>query len=562
MGTREDMARLLDLYLNSSGSRRTFLRSALAAGGLAALAPPAAAAGDQAHPGSSAPRGDQIPLADETTWASSPVRFAWVDFAEPTAIDPAVAQDSSSFSVTHNVYDTLYDIDLAKLQLVPSLAADYALSEDGKTYTFTLREGVQFHSGNDFTTADVKATLDRMKAINQGQTFLIANVTAVTVVDPKTVAVATAEPDPFLPAHLAKIGIVSAKTVAANVQGDDQARGYFAEHADGTGPYKLENWEKGAQITLAKNGAWWRGWQPGSIDTVDFRWSGEASTRVQMLERGEADLIAWIPVPEAIRVGKSPGFTLVPWQTFVLDPCLFLNTKTPPTDNVKLRQALAAAFDYQAVVDYNQGYATIPTGPMPPDAPGGAQDLPPFKQDLAKAKQLLQESGLDPTQLVLNFVVPSGFAEFAFGATVLQASVKDLGITVKISEMPWAQMLQLYSQDKPDAHITDFAQGGTPLDPIQFLAPFYVTGAEYNMAKYSNPDVDAMIAKATTTIDEAERNQLLAAVQHQVVADAANIWGCRPQTLDAVPERVVGYQFDPTDAFWATRFYLIRIKQA
>src|SRR5262249_38977456 len=141
-------------------------------------------------------------------------------------------------------------------------------SQDGKTYTFTLRQGVKFHGGNDFTADDVKATLDRVKAINQGPSFLITNVTNVTVVDPKTVTIATDAPDPFLPAHLVKIGIVSAKTIAANVKDNDNARAYFAENADGTGPYQLKSWDKGSQINLVKNQVWWKGWQPGSIDEI------------------------------------------------------------------------------------------------------------------------------------------------------------------------------------------------------------------------------------------------------------------------------------------------------
>lgn len=555
MDRREAMARALDSYLKGGVSRRALLRAGLAAGGLAAIAPLAGEAAVGNHP-------VNVPAADQNvTWAQAPVKFVWVDYAEPTSIDPALVQDTNSFSFARNVYEPLIEIDPAKLQLIPALATAWKLSDDGKTYTFTLRDGIKFHGGNDFTADDVKATIARVKAINQGPASLIANVDDVTVVDPKTVTMTTAAPDPFLPAHLVKIGIVSAKTIAARAQGNDNARAWFAENADGTGPYKMASYEKGTQITLAKNAGWWRGWQPGSIDEVDFRWAGETSTRVQMLERGEADLIAWVPAAEAARVGKSPGFTLVPWKTFDTDPALYINTKKAPTDNVKFRQALAAAFNYQAMIDYNQGYATVPTGPVPPDFPGGAQDLPPFAQNLDTAKQLLKESGVDATSTQLDFVVPSSFASFAFGATVFQDSAKQLGIKVNIQEMPWAQMLDLYKSQTDAPHLTDFAQSPFGLDPIQFVAQFYVTGAVYNMSNYSNPDVDAMVAQAKTTIDEAARNKLLAAVQHTVRDDAVCVWGCRPQTLDAVPDHVTGYVMDPTDYRWATKFYLIRMKQ-
>ena len=304
----------------------------------------------------------------------------------------------------------------------------------------------------------------------------------------------TAEPDPFLPAHLVKVGIVSAQTIAANAQGDDNARAYFADNADGTGPYKLESWEKGSQINLVKNAEWWRGWEPGSIDEIAFRWAGETSTRVQMLERGEADLIGWVPPAEAQRVGQMARFTLVPWQTFDTDPAIYINTKKPPTDNVNLRQALAAAFDYQAMIDYNQGFASTPTGPVPADFPGGAQDLTPFVRDLEKAKQLLQRVGTRP-HVSVDSSCPSSFASFSFGATVLQESVKELGITVNIPEMPWAQMLELYkSADEASPHLTDFAQSPVRArsDPVRRPVLRH-RRAVYNMAKYSNPEVDAMV---------------------------------------------------------------------
>jgi peptide/nickel transport system substrate-binding protein len=556
MDIRDEMRSSLRRYLEGYRSRRSVLRAGAVAGGLAAGAPFVAAA---APGGTSRPQ--RALTQAEPTWAEAPVRFVWVDTAEPTSIDPALVQDTSSFSVTRNVYEPLIEIDPATLELIPALAESWEISEDGTTYTFTLREGVTFHSGNAFTADDVAATFTRLQAINQGPSFLVANVTDVTAVDPRTVTLTTEAPDPFLPAHLVKIGIVSGQTVAANPDDDGNARAWFADNADGTGPYSLAGYERGTRILLAKNEGWWRGWEPGSIDEIAFLWAAETSTRVQMLERGEADLVGWIPPAEAQRVGNLEGFTLVAWDTFDTDPSVYINTQKAPTDNAQFRQALAAAFDYQAFIDYNQGFATTPTGPVPPDFPGGAQDLEPFTQDLEQAQQLLADSGVDVAGLELDFVVPSGYASFAFGATVLQDAASQLGINVGVREMPWAQMLELYKNPPEAAHFTSFAQSPFSVDPIQFVAQFYKTGAVYNMAAYSNPEVDAMIETASTTIDEAERNEILAEVQRTVRNDAVNIWACRPQTLDAVPNHVHDYVMDPTDYRWATKFYLIRIAQ-
>ena len=539
--------------LHHSTSRRALLKGSVAAGAMAVGSLPVA-------------HGARYPVSraaaqDDTTWAEAPVRFTWVDIAEPTSIDPAVVQDTAGFSFSRNVYEPLFEIDPAQLQLIPALATDYTVSEDGLTYTFALRQAVTFHSGNPFTAADVKATIDRLMTINQGPAFLLTAGTVVTVVDPQTVSFTTPQPDPFLVAHLVKIGIVSAQTIAATPDDDGTARTWFQDNADGTGPYMLGGFDRGTRITLTKNPSWWRGWQPGSIDEIAFLWAPETSTRVQMLESGEADLIAWTPPTEAQRVGTSEGFSLVTWSTFDTDPAIYINTQKAPTDNVAFRQALAAAFNYQALIDYNQGFAVTPAGPVPLDFPGGAPDLTPFTQDLDRARQLLTESGIDPGSVELDFVVPAGTASFAFAATVLQDSASQLGITINVQEMPWAQMLELYRNPPEAANFTSFAQSPFGLDPIQFVAQFFRTGAVYNMAAYSNPDIDAMIAQASTTVDEAERNAVLVEVQHRVVTEAVNIWSCRPQTLDAVPDHVRGYVMDPTDYRWATKFYPIRLAQ-
>lgn len=539
--------------LHESTSRRALLKGSVAAGAVAFGSLPVAQ-------GALGPV-SRAAAQDDTTWAEAPVQFTWVDIAEPTSIDPAVVQDTTSFSFSRNVYEPLFEIDPAQLQLIPALATDYTVSEDGLTYTFTLRQGVTFHSGNPFTADDVKATIDRLMTINQGPAFLVTAGTVVTVVAPQTVTFTTPQPDPFLVAHLVKIGIVSAQAIAANPDDDGTARTWFQDNADGTGPYMLGGYERGTRITLAKNPSWWRGWQPGSIDEIAFLWAPETSTRVQMLESGEADLIAWTPPTEAQRVGTSEGFSLVTWSTFDTDPAIYINTQKAPTDNVAFRQALAAAFNYQAFVDYNQGFAVTPAGPVPSDFPGGAPDLTPFTQDLDRARQLLTESGIDPGSVELDFVVPAGTASFAFAATVLQDSASQLGITINVQEMPWAQMLELYRNPPEAANFTSFAQSPFGLDPIQFISQFYKTGAVYNMAAYTNPDIDAMIAQASATVDEVERNAILVEVQHRVVTEAANIWSCRPQTLDAVPDHVRGYVMDPTDYRWATKFYPIRIAQ-
>jgi peptide/nickel transport system substrate-binding protein len=311
-----------------------------------------------------------------------------------------------------------------------------------------------------------------------------------------------------------------------------------------------------------ENADWWFGWEPGSVDQVIFKWAAESTTRVQMLERGEADLVGWLPPQDVVRVAQQPGFQLLEWTTFDTNPAIFLNTTKPPLDNVKVRQALTYAFDYQAIIDFYEGYGTTPGGPVPADFPGaGVPGFEPFAMDLERAQQLLQESGVDAAGTTLSFIVPSGFADFLFGATVLQNGASQLGFEVEITEVPWAQMLELYKSDETAAHLTDFAQTPYSLDPIQYLRPFYYSDGFYNMCKYANPTVDGLIDEASVTVDETQRQQLLAQAQQTIRDDAVCIWGCTPRLVDAVPDYIVGYHMDITDYRWATKFYPIRVKK-
>jgi len=422
---------------------------------------------------------------------------------------------------------------------------------------------VRFHDGTAFDANAVKVSIERMLGIGQGSSFLIDKVSGVSADDPMTVTITTNALDPLMLAHLVKIGIVSPAAVDQNKTTDDPwAREWFAENTAGSGPYRLVSWERGARLTLEKNQDWWFGWQPGSIDEVIFQWAGESATRAQMLERGDADLVGWLTPNDVLRIAEQPGFQLVEWQTFDTNPGIFLNTKKPPLDNLNVRQALTAAFDYQAVIDFYQGYGSTPGGPVPADFPGaGAEGFEPFKQNLDKAKQLLQGSGVDPGATPLTFIVPAGQAEFLFGATVLQETAKQLGFGVEITEVPWAQMLELYKDDDTAGHLTDFALTPYTLDPIQYLRPFYYGGGFYNMCKYDNPAVNQLIDEASMTADPDARQQLLAQAQTIIRDDAVCIWACTPRLLDAVPDHVVGYQMDITDYRWATKFYPIRIKK-
>jgi peptide/nickel transport system substrate-binding protein len=235
-------------------------------------------------------------------------------------------------------------------------------------------------------------------------------------------------------------------------------------------------------------------------------------------------------------------------------------TLKPPFDKKEMRQAMQYAFDYKAMIDYYQGHAVTPTGPIPPDYAGGAKDLQPFQQDLTRARDLIRQAAVDAGSLQLDFALAgAGGDQFEAGATILQDALNTLGIKMNIRKMPYSQWTELYTRPETAPNITDLIQSPFTLDPTQFLA-FYYPDNFFNMARWSNPEIVAAIDKIKVTLDARDRDAQLLDVQHKIREEAPCVWGCRPKTLVAVPNYVDGYVMQSTDYRWSMNFKTIRIK--
>ena len=487
-------------------------------------------------------------------WQESPVVFIYADPSPPISIDPAIANLDYDFNVTRNVYEGLTTYSPQELTLEPALATSW--TQDGNTWTFTLRQGVKFHDGTDFTAEDVKVSIERMLALNQGATYLIQTVTSVEVVDDYTVRIATQNPDAFLPANLAHIGIVSADAVRAHEVDGDWAQAWFAENAAGTGPYALAEYRPPEQTVLHRFEDWWGGWEPGSIDEAVIRYVGETASRAQALERGDIDFANYLPLDDVLRIGNARGFHLVTGYEPYSFPAIYLNTQKAPTSDIDVRRAIRLAFSYDTMNQYYQGYSVTPRGPIPDYIPGSTEaELPEVRQDIEAAKALM--AGRRET---IRCIVPANNADFAVAATVLQASLAEIGIDVVLDTMPFAQMLQAYESPDTQPHCTMYGNANISPDPTAFLQAHFYTSGYYNKALLNDPEVDNLTEMAKQTFDEAVRTELLAEAQRRIVAAEPVIWTARPLLVYAVPDHVHGFEVDAAD-YRIIRLKDIRISQ-
>lgn len=484
-----------------------------------------------------------------SAFADDASTFVYADAGEPSTIDPAKANVNWEFTVTRNIYDRLVDFDLSDpSKLLPALATEW--KQDGKVWTFKLRDGVTFHDGTAFDANDVKATLDRLLKIGQGQSYLVDDIASVTVVDPKTVKIETKAPTVFLASNLSRIEMLSDEDIAKHK--DDLGQAWFNENANGTGPYEFVSWTRGTQIELKRNDKWWGKFPEKPFDRVLDRFVTDGANRARGLEGGEFDLANFVPLDEALRIGTSSGFHLVEGNNLWAWPAIYLNMDLAPTNNKDFREALVKAFDYNAMVQSFQGKAEVGRGPVPSWFPGSPEkEEAEIKTDLDGAKAALAKSGLANAKMKCS--VPAGFPEFRFAATVLQSSAQQLGVTVEIEEQPFVEAITAIKSDKSNCFVLGNANL-SPSDATKFFSAHYLKGGFYNSGKFFDQTLQDLVAKLPTISDAVERGKLLKQAADIVVDSHYIIWTARPKTVVPEPDRIGGYRIDPAEyinaRFW------------
>ena len=484
-------------------------------------------------------------LAVSAAPALAQTTFVYADTSEPSTIDPAKANANWEFTITRNVFDRLLNFDLDDpATLLPALATEW--SQDGTTWTFKLRDGVTFHDGTPFDSADVKASLDRMLELGRGQSYLVSGISSVEAPDPMTVTITTESPNVFLAGNLARIEIASDEDIANH----DEA--WFGENANGTGPYKFVEWTRGTQIELAKNDDWWGEFPEGAFDRVLVRVVSDGQNRAQGVEGGTYDMANFIPLDDALRIVERDGFHKVEGNNLWAWPAIYLYMDLEPTSNADFRAALVKVFDYNAMLEFNQGLGTIPRGPVPAWFPGSPEDeMPEIKTDIEAAKADLAKSGFEGA--TMKCVIPNTVTEFRFAATVLQAAAAQIGVTVEIEEAPFVEAITAIKEDRSNCFVLGNANL-SPNDATKFFNAHYMDGGFFNAGKFHDDELEQLIADMPAETDEAKRAEMLKRAFEIVVDAHYIIWAARPTTVVVEPDRIGGYRIDPAEyiniRFW------------
>jgi peptide/nickel transport system substrate-binding protein len=437
-----------------------------------------------------------------------------------------VKNEVAAMMVTMNLFDRLVQVEPVVKKVLPSLAESWEVSDGGKTYTFQLRKGAKFHNGREIKAQDVKYSLERL--VNPKNASPMANlldgvtgVKAFQAGEAKEVIGLQVKGDYTFVVQLDKLKPTLlydlAHTAAGIVPQEEVERlgPDFGQKPVGSGPFKLAEWQKDDRVVLEAFDGYWAG-RP-YLDRVVFRIMKEEATRDAEFQAGNLDAMT-LGEAQYKRYSADPK-----WKDNLVEVpelftrALFFNTRKPPLDNVKVRQAINYAIDKSMVIEKvlsNKAYPAV--GPLPSSSPAFNPELKGYPYDPVRAKQLLKEAGLE-NGFELEVLATS------YGAKVVQGLMgylSDVGIRVKIVQLESTTMFdRVRSGDYQCAY---FSTGGE-LDPVTFMYLRFHSanfGQGGNVTYFSDPKVDQLLGEALYEQDEAKRISLVRQAEQIIVEKA------------------------------------------
>ena len=489
-----------------------------------------------------APSDDTTATTEATETTEAPMAGGELIVAlstEPNSIYLPNAAERNATNVSVQMFEGPVWID-DENEIQPALASEWEISEDGLTYTFTLRENVVFHNGEVMDADDWVAS--HQAAIDEANVYayLYQTATSVTAVDPMTVEITVAAPDALFLRTLAEWAILPASQY--------EAEGLAGIEANpvGTGPFKFVSWDRGDRIILDAHTEYWDEGKP-MVDRVVFRPIPDSSTRLAAVQTGEVHIAQRFNSEEAATLESAAGVQVV---TYPVDRVYYIafNNLTSgvglPTENPQVRLAMNHAVDRQAIVDsLFDGQAALATSLVSTSSLGHDTTIEPYAYDPDLAMQLLAEAGY-PDGFEIGFACPTGaYANFEEVCQAVAGYLEAVGITLEGGEIQFMESGQYWDLEAQKALPPLFGDSwsSTISESIERLQGA-LGGEAADYSSWSDPVILDLLTRIPTTLNDDERAGLYTELHRYTYENPPFIYLYEPFAFEGINEAVQNYK--------------------
>lgn len=450
---------------------------------------------------------------------------------EPSSLHPLVYSDGASLQVQSYVLDCLLYRNPDTFEFEPGVAESYSISNDGKTFTFKLRPNLKFSDGSPLTSADVKSTFDSYFDPEQNAAALKAsfeNFAGVDAPDPKTVIFRVKNTYFHNFRQAAAMSILPAKYYK-----DPKESKKLSLQLYGSGPYKIESFERGKKLLLTKNDHWW-GYhtQPRSPmynwDKIHYYFIMDDTVRLENFKKGRLDYIDGIDPQVWETQLEGPGwgtrFIKVKTQNKVNSSYNYIGwqLKNPRFTDKRVRKALAHLMNRKMIAEkFMHGHKGLANGPTPMGRDDNNEKVAPIEFDLEKAKALFKEAGwsdsdkdgildkiVDGKKIDMRFTIFNSSESINKWLTIYKEDALKAGVDIEITFVEWNLLIKNLAERRFDAVTLSLGVGSNEYDYKDYWHSDSSQKGGMNEIDYSNPEVDKLIDQHRITTDRNARLQI------------------------------------------------------
>jgi peptide/nickel transport system substrate-binding protein len=457
-------------------------------------------------------------------------------------LDPHLATAFQTIDALELVYDTLFELD-PELNVQPGLATGWEYSPEGTELTITLREGVTFHDGDPFTSADVVASLERILDESTGavgRSFLLS-IEEISAPDDLTVVLGLSVADATLPGALTRVPTAMMSDAAIEA-------GTVATEPNGTGPFSFGEWIQGQSVELDAFADYWE--EGPFVDGISIRVLPEETSLLAALQAGEIHL-AVMTDPAVVEQAASP---LVVERTPSMGYFpFFLNSSRGPLQEKAVRQAISCAIDRQELIDTALLGNGVPTGPYVEGmfATDPFDGLPCTPPDRDLASQLLAEGGYEDGFSIETIII-TGESEANINiAQNLQAQLSEIGVDLQLEQLETNVYVERWLEADFDSALSENNSGP---DPHHTYIRYFTSDAVFqNVGGLSSPELDDLIAQGQTTTDPEARVPIYQEISRILLDESPWVWLFRGFRVEALSQDLTGFVPHPAGSLKSLR---------